>query len=43
LGEQFLEDLRSAWLTHGPEALEKCATEDPAAFCKIVASLLPKT
>ena len=27
----------------GASALTRCAEEDPAAFCKIVASLLPKT
>jgi len=26
----------------GPEALRRCAAEEPAQFCKIVANLLPK-
>ena len=43
LGEAFLEDLRNSWNEVGAVALRRCADEDPAAFCKIVASLLPKT
>jgi hypothetical protein len=42
LGEAFLEDLRDAWNEHGVGALQRCAAEDPAAFCKIVAGLLPR-
>jgi hypothetical protein len=42
LGEQFLLDLRDAWSEHGPTALARCAEEEPAQFCRIVASLLPK-
>jgi hypothetical protein len=42
LGEAFLEDLRDAWNAHGTTALQRCAAEDPAAFCKIVANLLPR-
>ena len=42
LGEQFLEDLRDAWGTHGVEALRRCACEEPAAFVRVVASLMPK-
>jgi len=43
LGEQFLLDLRDAWSQHGPTALARCAEEEPGQFCRIVASLLPKT
>jgi hypothetical protein len=43
LGEAFLEDLRDAWNEHGATALKRCAEEEPAAFCKIIAGLLPKT
>lgn len=43
LGEQFLCDLRDAWNERGAEALRQCAIDDPSAFCKIVAGLLPKT
>jgi len=42
LGEAFLEDLRDAWMTQGATALRRCAEEEPAQFCKIVASLMPK-
>jgi hypothetical protein len=42
LGEAFLEDLRDAWNEHGTEALKRCAIEEPAQFCRIVASLMPK-
>jgi hypothetical protein len=42
LGEQFVADLRDAWLEHGIEALKRCATEEPAAFVKVVAGLLPR-
>jgi hypothetical protein len=43
LGEQFLSDLRDVWQSHGIQALEKCAEEEPGTFCKIVSSLLPKS
>jgi hypothetical protein len=42
LGEQFVSDLRDAWLEYGVEALRECAKSEPAAFCKIIASLLPR-
>jgi hypothetical protein len=42
LGEAFLEDLRDSWNEVGAIALRRCAEEDPAAYCRIVASLLPK-
>jgi hypothetical protein len=42
LGESFLEDLRDCWNERGAIALARCADEDPAAFCRIVASLLPR-
>jgi hypothetical protein len=42
LGEAFLEDLRQAWNEHGAGALQICALEDPGAFCKIIAGLLPR-
>jgi len=41
LGEAFLEDLRATWEQFGPRALERCAKEEPAAFARIVATLLP--
>jgi Family of unknown function (DUF5681) len=42
LGEQFLQDLATTWKEHGDGALRRCAQEDPAQFCRIVAGLLPK-
>ena len=42
LGEAFLEDLLETWNDQGIEALRRCATEEPAQFCKIVASLMPR-
>jgi hypothetical protein len=42
LGEAFLEDLRDAWNEHGATALARCATEEPAQFVRVVASLLPR-
>ena len=42
LGEQFIEDLRCAWIEHGVEALRRTAEEEPAQFVRVVASLLPR-
>jgi hypothetical protein len=42
LGEAFLTDLHAEWERSGAEALRRCAAEEPAQFCKIVANLLPK-
>jgi hypothetical protein len=42
LGEAFLADLHAEWEKSGAEALGKCAENEPAQFCKIVANLLPK-
>ena len=42
LGEQFISDLKDVWLELGPEALRASAKEDPTAFCRIIASLLPR-
>jgi hypothetical protein len=41
LSETFISDLNEAWETHGVAALNKCATQEPVKFCKIVADLLP--
>jgi hypothetical protein len=43
LGEQFLSDLRDVWQTHGIEALEKCAVEEPGTFVRVIAGLLPRS
>jgi hypothetical protein len=42
LGEAFIQDLAECWQEHGAEALRRCATEEPAAFVRVIASLLPK-
>jgi hypothetical protein len=41
LTTEFLDDLRETWKTHGKQALERCAVEEPAQFCALVARLLP--
>ena len=43
LSEDFLLDLHCAWTAHGADALARCAKTEPGVFCKIVASLLPKS
>jgi hypothetical protein len=42
LGEAFIQDLHQCWEEHGVEALRRCATEEPAQFVRVVASLIPK-
>ena len=42
LGDAFLDDLRDTWAKHGKTALNKCAKDDPVAFVRVVASLMPK-
>lgn len=42
LSEAFLANLSDLWAEEGDGALRMCLVEDPAAFCRIVASLLPK-
>src|SRR6516162_6469251 len=42
LGEDFLTDTYQQWQQHGSKALETMATSEPAKFCQMVASLLPK-
>lgn len=42
LGEAFLEDLYADWAEHGVTALKDCREQNPAAYIKTVASLLPK-
>jgi hypothetical protein len=42
LGEQFLDDLRETWATHGKTALARCASEEPTQFVRVIASLLPR-
>jgi hypothetical protein len=42
LGEAFIADLASSWEKQGATALLRCALEEPATYCKIIASLLPR-
>jgi hypothetical protein len=42
LGEEFLAELYNAYLANGRAAIERVVEEDPAAFLRIVASLIPK-
>ena len=41
LSEGFLTDLMAEWEANGRTALERMAANDPSAFCKMCASLLP--
>ena len=38
----FLQDMAKAWQKHGMKALEKCAKNQPAAFCKMYVLLVPR-
>jgi hypothetical protein len=42
LADAFVSDLRDCWEIHGVKALEKCATQEPATFVKVIASLMPR-
>jgi hypothetical protein len=42
LSEKFLADLVEHWDENGPTALARALADDPAAYCRVVASLLPK-
>src|SRR3954447_14269479 len=42
LGEEFLAELYNAFETNGRAAIERVVEEDPAAFLRIIASLVPK-
>lgn len=42
LGERFLEDLHTKWKKHGRDVLERVIKDDPAAFLRTVAMVLPK-
>ena len=42
LGEEFLAELYNAFETNGRAAIERVVEEDPAAFLRIIASLIPK-
>jgi hypothetical protein len=42
LSEAFVEDLAAAWQEHGIEALNRVAKDDPGAFLRVVASIMPR-
>ena len=42
LGEAFLDDLYADWKKNGAQALKDCRADNPAAYVKVVASILPK-
>ncbi len=42
LGEAFLSDLLEEWSKSGPQALKRLAEDDPGAFVRVAASVLPK-
>ena len=42
LSEEFMTDLRTTWEAYGIQALESVAQDDPAAFLRVVASVMPK-
>ena len=43
LGNAFYEAMLDAWQVDGPAIIERVRREHPAAYLKIVASILPKT
>ena len=42
LGEGFLEDLRLDWEENGAEVIEQVRQDNPVAYLRVVASILPK-
>jgi hypothetical protein len=42
LSEAFWNDLAQAWDEHGQAAMKTLATEEPAKFVQVAASLMPK-
>lgn len=42
LSEDFLADLQEQWQASGRDCLERMAEDDPGAFVRMVASLMPK-
>jgi hypothetical protein len=42
LATEFLDDLHAKWLKHGSDVLERVIRDDPAAFMRTVAQILPK-
>ena len=42
LTTEFLDDLYAKWQKHGADVLERVIRDDPAAFLRTVAQLMPK-
>ena len=42
LTTEFLDDLYAKWQQHGADVLERVIRDDPAAFLRTVAQILPK-
>lgn len=42
LGEAFISALHDDFLEHGPDTIARVRAEDPTAYVKVCASLLPK-
>lgn len=42
LATQFVKDLHAHWLENGPAAIRVAYHEDPIAYLKIVASVIPR-
>lgn len=40
--EQFIRDFIADWEIAGPSAIERCRLDDPAAYLRVAASLVPK-
>ena len=42
LGEAFIDDLYHDWVNNGAETLARLREEDPAAYVRVVAQVLPQ-
>jgi hypothetical protein len=42
LARKFLEDCLADWQEHGAAAIRICRMEDPVAYCKMMASIVPR-
>jgi hypothetical protein len=42
VNKAFLQSMARAWAKYGDKALEKCAKNQPAAFCKMYVLLVPR-